>query len=245
VNPCLLIPIYNHGETIAGVLASLAGLTLPCLIIDDGSDAATRHALASAIGEFPWVTVERLPANRGRGAALRRGYQSAWTRGYSHVVQLDADGQHDAADVPRFLAAAREDAAALVLGAPIFDATAPWSRLAGRQLSRFWVHVETLSHVIHDPLCGFRCLPLRLTVDLLSRARCGDRMEFDPEIVVRWAWEGWRIVNLPTRVRYFPSGLSHFRPLDDNARITWAHTRLVVGMLWRLVTHGPGLSTDR
>ena len=235
MNPCVLIPIYNHGGTIFGVLGSLADLNLPCLVVDDGSDGTTRGTLERAAREFPWVTMERLPENRGRGAALRHGYGSAWARGYSHVVQLDADGQHDAADVPRFLAVARQRPDALVLGAPTFDASAPRSRLIGRRLSRFWVHVETLSFAIDDPLCGFRCFPLRPTVDLLSRVRCGDHMEFDPEIVVRWMWEGWPVVNLPTRVRYFRDGLSHFRPLDDNVRITWAHTRLVFGMLGRLV----------
>jgi glycosyltransferase involved in cell wall biosynthesis len=235
VNVCLLIPIYNHADTIGHVLRSLAYLELPCLVVDDGSDVPTRSALDEAVRECPWVTVERLPENRGRGAALRCGYRTAWGRGFSHVVQLDADGQHEPRDVPRFLEIAQQRPDALVLGAPIFDATAPLNRLIGRQLSRFWVHVETRSLAIEDPLCGFRCLPLRSTVDLLSRAPLGDRMEFDPEIAVRWLWEGLPVINLPTRVKYFPHGLSHFRPWDDNARITWAHTRLVFGMLWRLV----------
>ena len=238
MNPCVLVPIYNHADTIAGVLRSLAPLGLPCLVIDDGSDETTRHALERAGHEFPWVTVERLPANRGRGAALRHGYHSAWARGYSHVVQLDADGQHDADDVPRFLEVARQRPEALVLGTPVFDESAPRSRLVGRRISCFWVHVETWSLAIRDPLCGFRCLPLASTVALLSRTPLGDRMEFDPQIVVHLAWRGVPIANLPTRVRYFDQGVSHFRPLDDNLRITWAHTRLVFGMLWRLVGGG-------
>ena len=238
MNPCVLVPIFNHDDTILGVLGSLADLKLPCLVVDDGSDAATRHALARAVHEYPWVTVERLPDNRGRGAALRHGYRAAWAQGYSHVVQLDADGQHEAGDVSRFLEAARQRPETLVLGAPVFDASAPRRRLIGRRISRFWVHVETRSRVINDPLCGFRCFPLGPTVDLLSRVRFGDRMEFDPEIAVRWVWEGWPIVNLPTRVKYFRGGRSHFRPLEDNIRISWAHTRLVFGMLWRLVGGG-------
>jgi len=241
VNPCLLIPIYNHPETITGVLGSLAPLGLPCLVIDDGSDEATRRALDRLTRELPWVTAERLPENRGRGAALRHGYCSAWRRGYSHVVQLDADGQHDAADVPRFLEVARRNPEALVLGAPIFDESAPRSRRVGRQISRFWVHVETLSFAIDDPLCGFRCLPLERTLDVLSRARLGDRMEFDPEIAVRLVWDGLVVANVPTRVTYFAGGVSHFHMLRDNVRISWAHTRLVFGMLWR----SPRLLTTR
>ena len=233
MNPCLLIPIYNHAETIGPVLRSLAPFDLPCLVVDDGSDAGTRAALERAGRELSWVTLERLDANRGRGAALRHGYQAAYRRGYSHAVQLDADGQHEAADVPRLLDAARAHPAALVLGSPVFDASAPRSRLLGRRLSRWWVHVETLSLAIDDPLCGFRCLPLAPTVTLLSRTPLGDRMEFDPEIAVRLVWAGLDVVNVPTRVRYFADGLSHFRPLRDNAAISWAHTRLVLGMLGR------------
>jgi glycosyltransferase involved in cell wall biosynthesis len=245
VNPCLLVPIYNHGATIRDVLAALAGLNLPCVVVDDGSDAPTRRALSRAADAFAWVTVERLSTNGGRGVALRHGYRWAHAHGHSHVVQLDADGQHDGADVPRFLEAARRCPDALVLGAPRFDASAPRTRLIGRRLSRFWVHVETLSRDVDDPLCGFRCFPVDPTVELLSRTRLGDRMEFDPEIAVRWAWEGWPIVNVPTRVRYFRGGLSNFRPLDDNVRISVTHTRLVFGMLARLARHGRGLAAPR
>lgn len=233
MNPCVLVPIYNHKETIGPVLRSLAPFGLPCLVVDDGSDEGTRAALERAGRELPWVTLERLDPNRGRGAALRHGYQAAYRRGYSHVVQLDADGQHEVADVPRLLDAARTHPDALVLGSPVFDASAPRSRLLGRRLSRWWVHVETLSLAIDDPLCGFRCLPLAPTVTLLSRAPLGDRMEFDPEIAVRLVWAGLAVVNVPTRVRYFADGVSHFRPLRDNAAISWAHTRLVFGMLGR------------
>jgi hypothetical protein len=153
------------------------------------------------------------------------------------VIQLDADGQHDPADVPLFLDAARARPEALVLGVPRFEGPMPLARRYGRLLSCFWVWVETLSLAIRDPLCGFRCLPLAPTVALLGRSPLGDRMDFDPELVVRLGWAGVPIVNVPVRVRYFSDGLSHFQPLRDNALISWAHTRLVFGMLWRL----PGL----
>jgi glycosyltransferase involved in cell wall biosynthesis len=234
VNPSLLIPIYNHKDTILPVLRALAELDLPCLVVNDGSDAATSATLEQARRQWSWVPVETLAQNRGRGAALRHGYHMAQARGFSHVVQLDADGQHDTADVPVLLAAAEKDPDALILGAPVFDDSAPRNRLVGRQLSRFWVHVETMSRQIADPLCGFRCLPLAPTVKLLSRTPLGDRMEFDPEIAVRLVWEGLAVVNVPTRVRYFAGGVSHFRLLHDNVRISWAHARLVFGMLARL-----------
>lgn len=234
VKPCLLIPDYDHKDTIQGVLQGLAGLGLPCLVVDDGSGPATREVLAALPREFPWVEVERLPVNRGRGAALAHGYRTAARRGFSHVVQLDADGQHDPADVPRFLAVARQRPDALVLGAPVFDRTAPWIRLYGRRLSQLFVRGATLSRAIQDPLCGFRCFPLEPTVRLLDRVSLGDRMEFDPAIVVRLVWEGVPVLNVPTRVRYLAHGISHFRLVRDNLLIARAYAGLSLALLARL-----------
>ncbi len=234
MNPCLLIPIYNHKDTIRDVLNSLAYLNLPCFVVDDGSDAKTRKILDHIERELPWVTVQHLPLNLGRGAALCYGYNLAAHKGFSHVVQLDADGQHDPADVGKFLEAARREPKALVLGEPVFDETAPKSRLYGRQLSQLIVWMETLSFSIRDPLCGFRCVPLEPTVSLIRRNGLGDRMEFDPVIAVRLAWDGIPVVNVPTRVRYFRDGLSHFHLIWDNVRLARAYIKLFFGMLLRL-----------
>jgi len=234
VKPCLLIPIYNHKDTIGEVVVQLDRFALPCLIVNDGSDADTDAVLQHIAQTFPWVMIERLPRNRGRGAALRHGYHVAARRGFTHAVQLDADGQHDPGDIPQFLAAARRMPGALVLGAPRFDDTAPRSRRYGRLLSCFFVWVETLSFTVVDPLCGFRCMPLEPTLKLLAKTPLGDRMDFDPEIVVRLVWMGVPVVTVPTCVRYYQGGLSHFHLVSDNARISWAHTRLVCGMLGRL-----------
>jgi glycosyltransferase involved in cell wall biosynthesis len=242
VKACVLIPVYDHGETLAAVLDALGPFGLPGLVVDDGSHAPTRDVIDKLPTAYPWVAVERFPENRGRGAALRHGYQTAALRGFSHAVQVDADGQHDVADVPRFLAEARARPDALVLGRPMFDHSAPRSRRYGRELSRFWVNVETWSRAIGDPLCGFRCVPLEPMVRLLARAPLGDRMEFDPELAVRWVWNGGRVVNVPTRVVYPPGGRSHFRLVGDNARITWMHTRLVAGTVARQARRVAGVS---
>jgi len=234
MNPCVLIPIYNHKDTIRDVLRSLAYLNLPCLVVDDGSDAETRTVLDQVARELPWVEIQHLSVNTGRGAALRHGYKAAAQRGFSHVVQLDADGQHDPADVGKFLDAARREPKALVLGEPVFDETAPKSRVYGRRLSQLIVWAETLSLSIHDPLCGFRCIPLEPTVNLIRRNGLGDRMEFDPVISVRLVWEGVPVVNIRTRVRYFRHGLSHFHLVRDNALIARAYIGLCFGMLARL-----------
>jgi glycosyltransferase involved in cell wall biosynthesis len=233
VNPCLLITIYNHGDSIGAVLEALAPLDLPCLVIDDGSDEATGKVLDQLDSAHPWVRLERCSRNGGRGAALKIGYRLADRLGYTHAVQIDADGQHSTDDVPLLLDAARRSPDAVVLGFPVFGADAPRSRRYGHWLSRFWVWLETCSFAIRDPLCGLRCMPLAATVRVIERVRCGDHMEFDPEITVRLAWEGVPVVNIPTRVRYFSGGISHFRLFRDNARITWLHTRLFLGMLPR------------
>jgi len=233
VNPCLLVTIYNHGDAIGAVLESLAPLDLPCLIVDDGSDEATRKALDRLDSAYPWVRLERRTRNGGRGAALKTGYRLAARLGYTHAAQIDADGQHPAGDVPVLLAAARRQPDALVLAFPIFGANAPRSRRYGHWISRFWVWLETCSFAIRDPLCGLRCVPLAPTMRVIERRRCGDHMEFDPEIAVLLVWEGVPVVNVPTRVRYLPGGISHFRLVRDNVRISWLHTRLFFGMLRR------------
>lgn len=226
MKPCLAIPIFDHGETIRGVVDALAPLELPCLIVDDGSGPSTRERLAELESRHAWVRIEHHQRNRGRGAALQTAYRLAQRGGFSHVVQLDADGQHDAADVPHFLDAAQRDPHSLVLGEPVFDDTIPKVRYYGRKLSQVIVWAETLSRVVHDPLCGFRCIPLDATVQLLDHARMGDRMDFDPELVVRLVRAGVPVVNVPTAVHYPAGGISHFRMVEDNVRIAWAYLRL-------------------
>lgn len=234
MNPCTLIPIYDHPATIRAVVAGLADLGLPCLIVDDGSGPETQRALEAVTAEFPFARVYRRERNGGRGAALKTGYRWARDEGFTHSLQLDADDQHDAKSAPAFLAASRAHPDALVLGDPRFDETAPKSRLYGRRLSQFWVWVDSLSTAVHDPLCGMRCIPLEATVRLLEQAKLGDRMEFDPELCIRLQWAGVPVENVPTEVRYFEEGVSHFRMLEDNLRLSGVYARLLAGMLVRL-----------
>jgi glycosyltransferase involved in cell wall biosynthesis len=233
LKPCLAIPIHDHGSTIAGVVESLAPFGLSCIVVDDGSGEATGREIDLLELRHSWVEVERHDRNLGRGAALRTAYRAAARRGMTHVVQIDADGQHAAADVPRLLEAAYAHPEALVLGAPIFDESAPWHRLYGRKLSQAIVRLETLSTSVHDPLCGFRCIPLAATLEVLDRVRTGDRMDFDPELIIRLVRTGVPVVNVPTAVRYPENGISHFRLVRDNARIAWAYIRLASELPWR------------
>lgn len=231
--PAVLIGLYNHGGTIAEVVRPLRAQGLPVLVVDDGSDAATRAKLDELRQLFPDVRVEHLPVNGGKGAAMIRGFDLLERDGFTHALTLDADGQHETACAPTFIAAARREPTALVLGQPVFDSSAPKARLYGRLISRIWVHIETLSLAIADPMCGYRCYPLRATNEVVRSYTPRTRMDFDPEIAVRLCWQGTPIVNVPTRVIYPTTGISHFRLWSDNGRITWMHTRLFFGMLAR------------
>jgi glycosyltransferase involved in cell wall biosynthesis len=241
LTPWLVIPCYDHGEALCGVVAALARFGLPALAVDDGSGPATQAILEGLAARHPWLELHRHAENRGKGRALATGYRLAAARGATHALQLDADGQHDLSDVPRFLEAMAKRPEALVLGVPVFDASVPKSRLYGRQLSRALVWLLTLSFEVRDPLCGFRGVPLAPTLRLLERVRLGARMDFDPELVVRLVWEGLEVVSLPTRVRYPEGGLSHFDVVADDLRLAWLYLRLAGGLLPR----APGLLARR
>jgi predicted LPLAT superfamily acyltransferase/GT2 family glycosyltransferase len=232
--PCLLIPIYNHGSSIRATVDQLSAFNLPIFIVDDGSDAATRAVLTELSEEQPLVRLFHLPKNGGKGAAVMHGMQKAHQSCFSHALQIDADGQHDTADVPRFLALGATNPGAVICGQPIYDGSVPKGRLYGRYITHFWVWVETLSFAIGDSMCGFRLYPLAATCALIDRVTIPTRMDFDTAIVVRLAWEGLPFKNIPTRVTYPADGISHFDMWRDNVRITRMHTHLFFAMLPRL-----------
>lgn len=233
--PCIVIPYYDHEGAIGGLVERLRPHGMTCWIVDDGSHATAAAAVDRlAAAENGWLRVLRLPANRGKGVAVHAGCEAAAAAGFTHAVQIDADGQHDAADVPRLLAAAAADPDAVVTGVPRYDDSIPWVRYYGRYLTHALVWLHTLSFELVDTMCGFRVYPLASTLRLWAREPVGERMDFDTEILVRLYWSGLRVVNVPTRVTYPADGVSHFRYLQDNARMVWLHLRLFAGMLRRL-----------
>ena len=233
MKPCIIIPVYNHGETLPGTLQRLSSYGLHTFVVDDGSDAATKQILAELDPELD-AELLTLAENQGKGAAVQAGIRQAWKNGYTHAVQVDADGQHDLDDLGVLLDEAWKNPDALISGNPQFDASVPASRLYGRWITRFWVWVETLSLRIPDAMCGFRVYPLQPCVNLLDRQKIGPRMQFDIEIAVRLFWRGVPFIAVPTRVIYPAGGISHFHVLRDNWQITRMHTRLFFGMLLRL-----------
>lgn len=235
VRAAIVIPIYNHKAEIGATLARLMPHALPIIVVDDGSDEATQAVLAELAERWaPRVSLLRLARNGGKGAAVMAGLRAARAVGFTHALQIDADGQHDAADVPRFLDAARAEPLAVVLGRPVYDETVPKARLYGRYVTHVWVWIETLSFAIPDSMCGFRLYPLDAACALIDSVSLPTRMDFDIEILVRLSWRSIRFVTIPTRVTYAPGGLSHFDVVRDNVRISKSHTRLVAGMLVRL-----------
>lgn len=235
MNPCLLIPCYNHAGPLAAVLARLAEFKLPCLLVDDGSEPIAAAELDALAAQHPWVSLLRHSHNQGKGGAVMTGLRHAHELGFSHALQVDADGQHDLTDLPALLAEARQHPAALVSGRPLYDNSVPKGRLYGRYITHVWVWIETLSFAIKDSMCGFRVYPLASTCALLERVALGRRMDFDTEVMVRLHWAGVPMRFVPTRVIYPVDGRSHFRLFRDNLDISWMHTRLVCRLLWDLL----------
>lgn len=232
--PCVVIPCYNHGAMMAGVLARLAPFQLPIIIVDDGSSKETQQALAALVALDPQLTLIRLKQNAGKGAAVIRGLEAADRAGFTHAVQVDADGQHAIEDISALLALATQHPDALISGQPIYDDSIPRSRLYGRWITHIWVWIETLSLQLKDSMCGFRVYPIVPTLQLAQRVALGQRMDFDTEVMVRLYWQGNTSYFMPTRVTYPQDGLSHFDALKDNVRISLMHTRLFFGMLPRM-----------
>ena len=230
---CVIIPVYNHGEALLGTVERLSVYGLPTTLVDDGSDSQTKAAIAGVVAEYGLQLIT-LPENQGKGVAVQTGLRSVWEAGYTHAIQVDADGQHDLSVLASLIEEARKAPDALVCGVPQFGDDIPRSRLYGRYLTHFWVWVETLSLSIPDTMCGFRVYPLKSCIELIDGQPLGRRMEFDTEIAVRLYWRGVALISVPVRVRYPETGLSNFILWRDNWLITRKHTQLVFGMLIRL-----------
>ncbi|WP_159268756.1 glycosyltransferase family 2 protein [Zhongshania aliphaticivorans] len=232
--PCGLIPVYNHSLVLADTCKNLLDKGLPIILIDDGSNQACKDVMQNIIANNSTIKLVTHPNNRGKGAAIKSGIIAAKHHQYSHVIQIDADGQHNLDDVERFLNVAKEAPQALVLGYPSYDESVPSHRYYARYLTHIWIWINTLSTSIIDTMCGFRVYPVSESTALLSTSTIGDRMEFDSEFVVKWYWSALPITQHETNVRYPQDGISHFRLIKDNILISKMHAKLFLGMLWRL-----------
>ena len=234
IRPCAIVPSRNHWHALPDIVSCLRALDLPVFVIDDGSDEPAAAAIATLDAPETGVTVHRLPTNRGKGAAVIVGFRLTIAQGFTHAVQVDADGQHDLDRLPDLLEHARRHPEALVSGHPVYDTSVPCGRRIGRWMTHLWVFVETLSLRITDSMCGFRVYPLDAVSRLLAQDKLGQRMDFDTDIMVRLFWRAVPPIMVPVRVTYPAGNASNFNLLADNLRITWMHTRLVLTALVHL-----------
>ncbi len=231
---CLLIPHYNHHHQLIRFLPKLIVTGIPCVIVDDGSSEESNQILQTALTDCPQVHLFLQRRNRGKGGAVKAGFYHARSLGFTHAIQIDADGQHNLDDLPEFIRISQEHPSAVICGKPVFDESVPKARLYGRKVTDFWVALETLSLKIKDGLCGFRVYPLSETENILDRYFLSNRMDFDTEFLVKAVWSTTPLIFVKTKVIYPEQNISHFNYLRDNLQLIKLHARLMFGMLMRL-----------
>ncbi|HKA38384.1 MAG TPA: glycosyltransferase family 2 protein [Burkholderiales bacterium] len=233
----ILIPSYNTGGRVLQTVWDARQIWQPVWVVVDGSTDGTLEPLRALAREDPAIRVLALPRNQGKGAAILHGLREAMAAGYTHALTMDADGQHPTDKILEFMSVSQENPDALILGLPVFDASAPRVRVHGRKLSNLCTDLETLGAGIGDSLYGFRVYPIAPLREIMERQPWMRRFDFDAEAAVRLCWRGIRPINLVAPVRYFrpeEGGVSHFKYLRDNVLLTWMHIRLILESLFRL-----------
>jgi hypothetical protein len=233
----VLIPSYNTGETVYRTVREARQYWEPVWVVVDGSSDGTDKGLREMAQGDPGLKVFVLPHNQGKGSAILHGLHAAAEAGFTHALAMDADGQHPAGMIPQFMALSQQNPDAVVLGRPVFDASAPALRVRGRKISNWWTNLETLWQGVGDSLFGFRVYPVQPLQEVMENSPWMRRFDFDTEAVVRLCWRGIRPLNLDSPVKYLrpeEGGVSHFNYLRDNILLTWMHTRLFFGFLFRL-----------
>jgi glycosyltransferase involved in cell wall biosynthesis len=229
-----LVPVYRHAKTAVPIAEKLAASGLPIIIVDDGNSAEDSECLVQAAKRINGVFLVRLEKNSGKGAAAFNGFKKAGEIGLTHVLMADADGQHDIERAAFFLEESARYPDKVICGYPLFDETAPKSRVTGRRISNFWAAIVTLSSELKDTHCGFRVYPVQGVLRIMRFSYVDRRMGFDTELLVRLYWNRALPVYHPIKVIYPEGGISNFRMVKDNIRISFTFSRLFFGMLLRL-----------
>jgi glycosyltransferase involved in cell wall biosynthesis len=245
----VLIPSYNTGPQVYATVQAARAQWTPVWVVTDGSTDGTPAGLRAMAAADPGLRLIELPSNAGKGAAVLHGLQAARAAGFTHALTMDSDGQHPAALIPEFMQTSLRHPETMVLGRPVFDASAPLLRVRGRRISNGWTNLETLGAGIDDSLYGFRVYPIAELIAVMQRQPWMRRFDFDTEAVVRLAWRGVKPLNLAAPVKYLTAeegGVSHFQYGRDNVLLTWMHTRLMLEfalrlplLLWRRLTGRP------
>lgn len=219
---CVLIPTYNNERTVETVIKGVLAFTDQIVVVNDGSTDST----AQIISKFPQVNVVSYTDNQGKGYALRQGFRRAQELGYACAISIDSDGQHYPEDLPLFLEKLEQHPSAIIIGARNMEqASVPGKSSFGNKFSNFWFRVET-GIKMNDTQSGYRLYPLIL---LNSISFVTKKFEFEIEVIVRSAWNGIEVVEVPVRV-FYPEKtkrISHFRPFWDFTRISVLNTVLV------------------
>ncbi len=233
----VLIPSYNTGSALLCSTVTSALLHSEHVwVIIDGSTDGSGDVLEKELSGRTNLRIVKCTPNKGKGSAVLHGTELAQQAGFTHVLTMDADGQHPAERIPHFLKLAAAHPEALLLGCPQFGPEAPQLRVQGRKISNAWSNLETLNWGIGDSLFGMRVYPVAALLRAFRSTWFARRFDFDTEIAVRIAWQGVPILNVPTPVKYLSreeGGVSQFRYFRDNSLLTWMHTRLFFGFLLR------------
>lgn len=230
-----LIPVYNHGKTAYEEVKELLTYRLPIILVDDASNEESKQWLIKATELSRNVDLVTLQKNLGKGGAVINGFKRAHELGISHVLQLDADGQHDIERIPRFLELSENNKEYAIIGYPEYDESVPKSRESGRKVANFFSHIVTWNkHTIKDSMCGFRVYPVEPVYRLTRRGHWDYRMGFDIEVLVRMYWKRVPIISESVKVTYPEGSSSNFHLVRDNARISWVFTQLCVAMFFHI-----------
>jgi glycosyltransferase involved in cell wall biosynthesis len=233
----VIIPSYNPGAKAADTVRAARAAWEPVWVVVDGSTDGSAERLRAMAADDPSLRVFVRARNGGKGAAVLDGLLEAQRCGFTHVLTMDADGQHPAERIGAFMAASAAHPAAMILGDPVFDASAPTIRLRGRKIANWFTNLETLWAGVHDTLFGFRVYPVGPLIAVMQSTRWMRRFDFDPEAAMRLAWRGVPAINLPAPCKYFTpaeGGVSHFNYWRDNVLLTSMYVRLLVGFVLRL-----------
>lgn len=230
---CFVIPHYNHHQAFVNFLPDIMSAGLPCIVVDDGSLPESLEAIECVLANYEQTWLLKHRVNRGKGAAIFTGAYYARAIGFTHILQIDADGQHDVGDVKKFVEYSHAHPDTIISGKPYFDEHAPRIRVYGRRITDFWVALESFSLQIKDGLCGFRIYPLHQLEKLLDTYHIGVRMEVETEILVKAVWLNIPLHFISTKVNYPEDSVSHFHYGRDNVRLIALHIRLLLGMVIR------------
>jgi glycosyltransferase involved in cell wall biosynthesis len=236
ISHVVLIPSYNTGSRLFETIDAVRQCGLRVIVVIDGSTDGTGEMLVRLAADDPALFACVLERNVGKGAAIWHGLQLAATQGFTHALTMDADGQHSTAHVGTLIDLSLAHPDCMVLGYPLFDASAPKIRIFGHKIANFCTGLLTPRGAIGDSLFGFRIYPISPLLEAFAGTTGMRRFDFDSEAAIRLHWLGVRPINVTTPVRYFRSdegGVSHFKYLRDNLLLTAMYCRLTVTLLAR------------